>query len=1163
MNGKMRRVPTYYQDLIDIIGINPGHVIGSSSCLGSFLDIKLLQWNETKDETLYEKIKNWCYQMQSIFGDGNFYLEMQPSASKEQFIANENIYKLSKELNIPFIITCDEHYCKKEDAFIHKAFLNSQDGDREVDSFYATTYLMGTEELESYMNNFNQEVFQEAYQNILNIKNKCEDYSLKKILKIPSLKWRKPKTSIIEPEWYNRIPLLKTFYNSDFKGDKILAQLIVDKLSSDIRLQNKEHYNEINDNLRITWESSEVNKVHWSAYFLNLQKIIDVCWESGTLVGPARGSGAGFLLLYILDIIQIDCLWETTRCYSWRFLNPERVSVLDIDVDIEGGKRAQVLQALRNYYGENRVANVLTFATEQSKSAIQTSARGLGVEIEDALYISSLIPADRGKIRTLSQCYYGDVENNFKPIPAFVQAMNNNPELWRVAQKIEGLTCRANEHAGGVIFVDEDFEESTALMRVPNGDLVTQFDLHDAEAASLIKMDLLSVECLDKIHICLDLLAEYNYIERRATLKETYENTIGIYNIERKDPKMWEMVWKHKIESLFQMEQQSGVQGIALIKPKNVDELATLNSVIRLMAPDKDSQTPLETWARYRKNITLWFKEMQNAGLTSNEIEWLKNHPAITQGICESQEGLMSLVQEPMLGGHNLNYADQCRKALAKKVSGLFDECETNFFNTIKEKGLSKNLGNYVWNVLLRVQRGYSFNKSHTLAYSLVALQEMNLAYKYPIIFWNASCLIADSGGANEDNEEVKNNNYDKIARAIGKMISAGIKVCPPEINKSQYTFTPNVLENRIYYGLRGIFNVGDDIIKDIIANRPYSSPKDFLERINPKRQVMVSLIKGGAFDGMMERKQCMSWYIWETCDKKKRLTLQNLPGLIKYKLLPEETEEQIMARRVYEFNRYLKAICKVDSIYYRPDERAIDFLNELGQESLIAENGLIAAKDWDKKVYQSWMDVFRTWINDNKEKILNDLNEAIFLEDWNKYAKGNLSSWEMESLCFYYHEHELSNINFKYGFSKFSDLPENPIVERSFSTKDGKQINIYKLNMICGTCIAKNNTRNSITLLTTSGIAEIKFRKEVFALFNKRISGIDESGKRHILEHSWFNKGSMLAIQGFRSGNNFVPKKYANSLYPHTLYHIDEVLPNGDLVMRNNRYQGEAEEDE
>lgn len=147
--------------------------------------------------------------------------------------------------------------------------------------------------------------------------------------------------------------------------------------------------------------------------------------------------------------------------------------MLDIDVDIEGGRRSQVLDLLRKEYGQDRVSNVATFGTEGSKSAIQTAARGLDLPVELSLYISSLIPADRGKVRTLSQCYYGDKENDFAPIPSFIQQMKEYPELWEVAQKIEGLVCRSGEHAGGVIFVDEPFENSTALMRVPNGDIVT------------------------------------------------------------------------------------------------------------------------------------------------------------------------------------------------------------------------------------------------------------------------------------------------------------------------------------------------------------------------------------------------------------------------------------------------------------------------------------------------------------------------------------------------------------------------------------------------------------------------------------------------------------------------------------------------------------------
>lgn len=511
MQGKMRRVPTYYNDLIEIIGKNPGHVIGSTACLGGFLPSKILQWAEAPTLEFYNKIINWCRQIQKIFGEKDFYLEMQPSSNKEQTLVNRELLNIANSLNIPYIITTDSHYCKKEDASIHSAFLKSQEGDREVASFYATTYLMGTEEIEGYMTKyslFDEEILQRAYQSIIEIKNKCEDYSLIRSLKIPSLKWRVPQKLFTEKYgfYFKKMPYLKTFKESDFNGDNLLVDLIIEKIESDPQLQKDEIYTELNDNLKITWISSQVNKTHWSAYFLNLQNIIDVCWDAGSLVGPGRGSGVGFLLLYILDIIQINPMWEQTKTYSWRFLNPDRVSVLDIDTDIEGQRRPQVLKALRQEYGEDRVSNVVTFGTEKSKSAIQTACRGLGIDSDIALYISSLIPSDRGQVRTLRQCYYGDEEKDFKPIPLFVKEMNANPELWQVAQKVEGLVCRIGEHAGGIIFVDEPFTNSTALMRIPNGDIVTQFDLHDAEDASLIKIDLLSIEGLDKIHNCLDLL---------------------------------------------------------------------------------------------------------------------------------------------------------------------------------------------------------------------------------------------------------------------------------------------------------------------------------------------------------------------------------------------------------------------------------------------------------------------------------------------------------------------------------------------------------------------------------------------------------------------------------------------------------------------------------
>ena len=1195
--GKMRRVPTYYQDLLDVIGAEPGHVVGSTACLGGFLDTKLLQWVRSgRPDQLYQQIIGWVRSMEGIFGKGNFYLEMQPSANDEQECANKELFNLSEITNIPYIITTDTHYLKKEDAPIHKAFLNSQDGDREVDSFYATTYLMSTDELESHFQYFSKIQLTTAYSNIEKIKDMCEDFSLLKELKIPSLDWgdtpEYPEQLLLS--WSNYIPWLRKFVESDFIGDRVMANLIVDKLQKDERLQTQESYDALNNNLEMTWVSSEVNKAHWSSYFLNLRGILDTCWDAGSLVGPGRGSGVGFYLLYILDLIQINPLWETTQTFSWRFLNPDRVSVLDIDTDIEGSKRATVLEALRQRYGQNRVSNVITFGTEGSKQAIQTAARGLGIDNDIALYISSLIPSDRGKTRTLKQCYYGDAEEGFAAIPLFVQQMNQYPEIWEVAQKVEGLVCRVGEHAGGVIFVDEDFTNSTALMKVPNGDTVTQFDLHDCEDASLIKIDLLSVEALDKMHVCLDLLCDQGYIDRYNTLKETYEKFIGIYNLEREATEMWNMVWNHEIQALFQMEKQSGIQGIALTKPENVDDLAVLNSVIRLMAQEKNAEQPLNKYARYKEDITLWYDEMDRYGLTEEETKLLEPFLKSSYGICESQEKFMSLVQLPECGGFNLGWADRLRKAIAKKNPAEYEKLTQEYFENMREKGLSQNLCNYVWNVLVATSRGYGFNASHTLAYSLVGLQEMNLAYRWPTIFWNCACLITDSGGAEEEEEEEivdiyeqedfsefeyvdaedkktkkkkrRSNNYDKIATAIGKMRGEGVNITPPDINTSLYTFYPDVDNNRILFGLRGLLNVGDDVIAAAIENRPYSSPRDFLNKVKPKKSSMISLIKAGAFDSMMDRKLCMAWYLWEVCDKKQRLTLQNMPGLMKYDLIPSDTEEFIMARRIYEFNRYLKAITKADKAaykdYYTLDTRAIDFLNEIGQEDLMTSDNLawfIKQKDWDK-VYQKYMDIFRNWIASDKDNILKELNTRIFKEEWDKYAKGTISAWEMEVMCFYYHEHELASLDEeRYGFIDFFELPEDPIVDRSFY-KGGKQINIFKLSKICGTCIAKDKTKGNVTLLTPTGVVTVKFRKEYFSMFDKQISERGADGVKHVIEKSWFNRGSMIVVQGIRSGDAFIPKKYASS-GGHQLYKITEVMPNGEIALQTERYQGGYEE--
>ena len=814
-----------------------------------------------------------------------------------------------------------------------------------------------------------------------------------------------------------------------------------------------------------------------------------------------------------------------------------------------------------------------------------------------------MIVADRGLTRTLSQTFYGDDDAGFAPNKQFVYEMTENyPEVWEVAQRIEGLVCRLGEHAGGVIFVDEPFTNSTALMRAPNGDIMTQFDLHDCEDCSLIKYDLLSVEALDKMHICLDLLIGHGYVTPENTLRETYEKVIGIYNLERKDEKMWKMIWNHEIQSLFQMEKQSGIQGIALTHPQSVDDLAVLNSVIRLMAQEKGAELPLNKFARFKENIDLWYEEMERYGLTKEEQKLLEPVVKISYGICESQEKFMRLVQMPECGGFDLTWADKLRKAIAKKNPAAYEELQKEYFKVVEEKGLSKNLCNYVWNVLVATSKGYGFNASHTLAYSLIALQEMNLAFKYPIMFWNCACLISDSGGAEmedieedftceeefiydsdiidfgndeeEDDEEedeedektstkkkkTKTTTSGKIASAIGKIKSTGVNIAPPDINHSTYTFSPDIENNTIRYGMSGINKIGEDLIKEIIANRPYSSLDDFLNKVKINKPQVVNLIKSGAFDAFGDRKTIMLNYITKVSDTKKRITLQNMRMLIDFGLIPSDYSFEC---KVYNFNKYLKKM-KLDNEFYGLDEIALNFYeSNFDMDNLIptekTESGFkIRQTIWDS-IYQRHMDIIRPFVKAHNAELLESVNNRIIEDMWNKYCTGSMSKWEMDSVSFYSHPHELANIkNRTYGFSNFYDLPENPDIDKIIYIK-GKQIPLFKIRRITGTVLDKDKNKKTVTLLTNDGVVTVKIFGPVFTHYDKQISEKGADGKKHVIEKSWLSRGNKIIVSGIRREDSFVAKKYSKTPW-HLVELITSIDEDGYIKTQKVRY-GEEEE--
>lgn len=1172
----MTRVPTYFRDIEEVIGDNKGHLIISTACLGGFVPHKLL-------EGKIDEVNNWLDWAEKWFGKDNLYLEMQPADMSEQRKVNQLLLRLSDERNIPYIITTDSHYINKEDRAIHKAYLSSKSGDREVDAFYEATYMMSEEEIFTRMGAyFDRDTIQRGLDTTNEIYFKIEDYSLFKPLEIPYLPLEMfnqelcaDAVSVIE-----QIPLLEYFLDSEEPANQQFATRLINfmaKCQEDMQISRykvEAKCSRLTEELENIKAASEKQNVAWSKYFLMVADYIEIYWTLGdSFVCPSRGSAGASYVSYGLGIIQIDPTREKAALLHERFINPDRASVLDIDIDISSNKRGQCIKALQEVYGVDRVTRVATYKTEKSKSAILTAARALNIPVDVGRYISSLIESERGIMRTLQQSYYGDEAEGLAPNKAFVAEMDKRPNLWKVAQRIEDLVCGNGSHAGGVVITEKPIEEYCGIMRTSSGDIVTCYDLHQCEEISLIKIDLLATAGLQKIQTTVELLCEYGFLERKPTLKETYESAIGVYNLDRTNPEMWEKVWNHEITSLFQMEKESGIQGIALTKPKSLEDLAILNSCIRLMPPDKKSERPLEKFARFVQDKNAWDREMREYGLNEHQRELLHSLLDYSNGIAAHQEDLYQLMRHPEIAGFSFGESDKLRKAVAKKNPKDYEAFEKKFWENAEAKNLDKKLCSYVWNVLVATQRGYGFNLAHTLSYSIVALQEMNLAHFYPIIFWNTANLIVDSGAdydteydSDEDeiiedvilDEDLKENkasgvDYGKIASAIGRMQQEGIQVLRPDINLSKYTYTPNASRNEIRYGLKGISYINDNLIEEIIANRPYTSFEDFKDRVKTTKPQIVNLIKSGAFDSFGKRRDIMYDYIRTIADQKTTLNMRNLNMLLTRGLLPIDGKYDT-SKQTFFFDKYLKKLGKtLDGNYYRVDEIALGYLqkNDLS-DMVVTMSGVpvLGVTAW-KKTYDSRVAIYRDYIKEHLNELLDAINKQLMDEVMEKYASGTESKWSMDSVSFYQDEHELAHVDLeKYGIERFCDLPVVPDIEYSFKTKEGTTVNIFRLTNIIGTVIDKDIAKSEIKLLTTDGVVTVK-AFGVVSLYNKQVSVVGPDGKKKVVEKSMFTRGNKIMVHGHRIGETFMAKKYKKEANMHHFYLIEEVKENGELVLK------------
>lgn len=439
------------------------------------------------------------------------------------------------------------------------------------------------------------------------------------------------------------------------------------------------------------------------------------------------------------------------------------------------------------------------------------------------------------------------------------------------------------------------------------------------------------------------------------------------------------------------------------------------------------------------------------------------------------------------------------------------------------------------------------------MAYSVIALQEMNLAYKYPDIYWKTACLSVNAGALNEedyhnlvkdgiieisDDDDKRSQNkiqYGKVASAIANM-RGQIQVDLPDINLSRMGFTPNAEENKILYGLKGIARLGEKVIQDIIFYRPYSSVEDFVNKMKDSEEKklvskdrVVNLIKAGAFDKVEKkpRTEILQNFIQLVSDQKVKLNLNNFLMLIRKNLVPSYLLEE---KKCYNFTKYIRKN-RYKNEFYELDEIALDYFLERFDKSKIyiksdfeGEHKLISISWWDS-VYNLFMNNVRKWIKDNQEELLKKLNQELFKEMYTKYARGNILDWELHALNFFYSGHPLEKVKLPVPITPLDQIEEGRV--EGYFMIQGKRIPKMTLYAIAGTVIDKDKMKSTVVLSTPDGVIDVKLYKQQFAKYAHE-SNLDEDDENYVPnEENFLEKGTHLMIIGIKRGDMFMPKVY------------------------------------
>jgi len=801
----------YYKPRIDkeLLQTYRSGLIGLSACLkGS------VAWHLKGDQ--FEEAKKQAGELAEILGPGNFFLEMQDHGLEEQKKVNAGMVQLARSLGLPLVATNDCHYLNQEDSEAHDVLLCIQTGktvqdDNRMSYRGDQFFVKSPEQMGALFADF-----PEALRNTVEIASRCNFELVNPGSIFPNF---------TVPEGFTIDSYFERVVREGFDGRLPFLEELekLGKLSHPI-----EEYRG-----RLDSEIQMIQKMNFPAYFLIVWDFIRYARDSGIPVGPGRGSAAGSLVSYALRITDVDPL--RYDLLFERFLNPERISPPDIDIDFCTDRRTEVIDYVTRKYGRQNVCQIITFGTMAARGVIRDVGRALNIPYAEVDKIARLVPQELGT--TLEKSL--EAVKELRDIAEDERYSN----LVTIARKLEGLARHASTHAAGVVIAPRPLLELIPLYKSNKDEITTQFSMTDLERVGLLKMDFLALITLTVIHHTLE------QIEREHGTK------LDLNRIELNEPETLQIFCEGRTSGIFQFE-SSGMRDILRrLRPDRFEDLIALNALYR-PGPIKGGM------------IDDFIKRRHGQVKSEYEVPILEEVLKETYGVIVYQEQVMQIASK--MAGFSLGEADLLRRAMGKKKASVMVAQRAKFIEGCLARGYSKVKADRIFD-LMEQFAGYGFNKSHSTAYALLAYQTAYLKAHYPVEFMAALLTSEISNSA-------------KLVKYIGECKEMGIRVIQPDINTSDLFFQAR--GGTIHFGLAAIHNVGESALRSVLTAREqeggFRGFYHFCEKVDLRlanKRVLEALIKSGAFDGLKYRRRALLDSLDKALDHAQKMQKDRISG--------------------------------------------------------------------------------------------------------------------------------------------------------------------------------------------------------------------------------------------------------------------------------------------